>query len=91
MKYEAKAWNDADTDDVIDTGEIDADGCNEGTCVTSNWGLATYKPVSSSEGSPWRQINQTNAWAECDSLNTETTRPNIDADLNNDGNICSYF
>ena len=86
MKYEAKAWNDANTNDVIDGGEIDADGCNEGGCTTANWGLATYKPSSTAQGAPWRRINQINSWAECDSLNSEfPTRADIDSDTGSDG------
>ena len=85
MKYEAKAWNDVDTDGVVDAGEIDADGCNEGGCTTDNWGIATHKPISNEEGHPWRNINITNAWNECDSLNSESGRANIDADNNLDG------
>lgn len=85
MKYEAKAWNDLDSDGVLDSGEEDADGCNESGCTTANWGLATYKPGSGVYGHPWRRISQTNAWSECDSLNTESGRTNIDNDTNTDG------
>ena len=85
MKYEAKAWNDVNSNGVLDSGEEDADGCNESGCTTSNWGLATYKPGSGVYGHPWRRISQANAWNECDSLNTESGRTNIDNDTNTDG------
>ena len=85
MKYEAKAWNDLDSDGSIDSGEVDEDGCNEPSCVTDNWGIATYKPGSNEKGGPWRRIDQINSWNECDSLNSESGRSNIDRDANGDG------
>jgi hypothetical protein len=41
--------------------------------------------VSQANTTPWVSINQVDAWDECDSLNTEDTRTNIDNDTNNDG------
>jgi flagellin-like protein len=61
MKYEAKAYNTA-------SQAVDADGCNEAECTTTNWGISEHTPKSVAEGSPWRRINFTNARAECDSL-----------------------
>ena len=85
MKYEAKAWQDINLNTVVDSTEIDADGCGESSCITSNWGLATHAPISAPEGHPWRKIDLQNSWNECDSLNTEITRADIDTDINTDG------
>jgi hypothetical protein len=85
MKYEAKAWNDLDKNKVPRENEVDTDGCNESNCTTANWGIATHMPISLAYGHPWRKINQTNSWDECDSLNTEISRSNIDNDFNKDG------
>jgi hypothetical protein len=62
MKYEVKAYHSVNQ-------TIDADGCKEEYCVSSNWGLADHIPVPSSTGSPWRRISATNASVECNSLN----------------------
>ena len=70
MKYEAKAWNDTNTDGVIDAGEVDADGCAEGACSSGNWAsIPIHKPVSQEDGLPWRQISQQQAILACDALN----------------------
>ncbi len=68
MKYEAKAWNDGNTNSTIDGGEVDTDGCNEGGCSTANWGVGTHAPVSIAVNQPWRRIDANNAAAECESL-----------------------
>jgi formylglycine-generating enzyme required for sulfatase activity len=65
MKYEAKAWNDSNTNNTIDGGEIDTDGINGST---DNWGNATHKPVSIADNQPWREIDANGAAAECESL-----------------------
>lgn len=88
MQFEAKAWNDIDGDNNIDAGEIDADGCSDTDgCGTAgaNWGLATHRPASTAEGIPWRVIDTVSAWNECDSLNSEGGRSDIDSDVNSDG------
>jgi formylglycine-generating enzyme required for sulfatase activity len=54
MKYEAKAWNDANTNSTIDGG----DGVTIGTHV----------PVSIADNQPWRSIDGDDAAAECESL-----------------------
>ncbi|MCT4641045.1 MAG: SUMF1/EgtB/PvdO family nonheme iron enzyme [Bacteriovoracaceae bacterium] len=59
MKYEAKAWNDANTNNTIDSGEY-------ATSFAAN--LLTHKPVSTPDGRPWVSINADNAAAECESL-----------------------
>lgn len=69
MKYEARAWNDADADKVIDAGEIDADGCLEAGCTTASWGSAANAPGATGDDLPWRRIHATDAKAECLSLN----------------------
>ena len=68
MKYEAKAWNDVNSDDIIDYGEVNANGCNEVDCTTDNWGLSNHIPVSMPENHPWRKIDQASAKSECTSL-----------------------
>lgn len=71
MKYEAKAWHDANANGVIDAGEVDADGCGEAGCTTGNWApIPTYKPVSQAAGLPWRRIDQNQARIACDALNS---------------------
>jgi formylglycine-generating enzyme required for sulfatase activity len=65
MKYEAKAWDDSDTDNEIDPGEVDTDGLDG---ATDNWGNATHKPVSIADNQPWREIDANGAAAECESL-----------------------
>ena len=77
MKYEAKCWDDAggNNDDLVDSGELLATGCI---------GLdATYKPGSHEDAEPWSQISQSDAWDECDSLNSEGA--GAGTDTNNDG------
>ena len=85
MKYEAKAWNDSDSDGVVDSSEVDADGCGEAACTTEDWGLTTHEPVSIEGSQPWRRIGHANAWKECDSINSESTRSDIDSDNSSDG------
>lgn len=68
MQYEAKAWLDTNSNGTIDSGEIDADGCNEGACSTQNWGTATHTPVSSEDGHPWRRMANTGGAAACQTL-----------------------
>lgn len=70
MKYEAKAWNDTNSNGIIDAGEVDSDGCGEGACTTGNWAtIPTYKPVSQEANLPWRRISQDPARNACNSLN----------------------
>ncbi|MER2513204.1 MAG: fibronectin type III domain-containing protein [Nitrosomonas ureae] len=74
MQYEAKAWNDANSNQVIDAGEVDADGCSEAGCTTGNWAaIPTYKPVSQAADLPWRRIDQNQARLACDALNSGGT------------------
>lgn len=71
MQYEAKAWNDANADEDVDAGEVDADGCGEAGCTTGNWAaIPTYKPVSQAADLPWRRIDQNQARIACDALNS---------------------
>jgi hypothetical protein len=68
MQYESKAWTDAGgLNGIIDAGEVDADGCNEGGCTTANWGLSNL-PVSTVDDLPWRRISATNADLRCAAL-----------------------
>jgi hypothetical protein len=41
--------------------------------------------VSQEASTPWVSINQTDAWDECDDLNSESSRGDIDSDTNTDG------
>lgn len=68
MKYEAKAWSDTSNDGVVDFGEVDADGCNENSCTTVNWGTSGFKPGSGGFGTPWRMLDSNTAKSECKSL-----------------------
>ncbi len=67
MKYEAKAWTDANSNSVAEESELNATGC--GACGTANWGL-TNLPASVPEALPWRRISQANARLRCQALNT---------------------
>ena len=70
MKYEAKAWSDDNSNTIVDSGEVDADGCGEPSCSTSNWAvIPIYKPASVETGLPWRHISQAQAIQACDALN----------------------
>ncbi len=70
MQFEAKAWNDANEDGVIDAGEIDVNGC--GDCSTDDWAtIPTFKPVSIADEKPWRRISQIKAREACEALNHE--------------------
>ncbi|MFT6633400.1 MAG: sulfatase activating formylglycine-generating enzyme [Bacteriovoracaceae bacterium] len=60
MKYEAKAWNDGNTNSTIDGGEVDTDGT--GVATGSN------VPVSIADNQPWRSIDANDSAAECESL-----------------------
>ena len=60
MKYEAKAWNDGNTNSTIEGGEVDTDGT--GVATGSNI------PVSIADNQPWRSINANDLAAECESL-----------------------
>jgi hypothetical protein len=84
MKYEAKAWLDSNSNEIIDSGEIDSDGCGESDCSTADW-ASTHKPVSTAEGHPWRQISPKDAWDKCVALNSESSKTDISNDINNDG------
>lgn len=71
MKFEARAWTDLNTDNVIDDtgagGEVDDNGCLEVACTTPNWGLSNL-PVSIPINQPWRLIDAQNAALRCQSL-----------------------
>ena len=60
MKYEAKAWNDADADSIVDAGEVDSDGVSVA--------LGSNVPVSVEGDVPWRSISGIDSEAECASL-----------------------
>ncbi|MBT7608338.1 MAG: SUMF1/EgtB/PvdO family nonheme iron enzyme [Bacteriovoracaceae bacterium] len=60
MKYEAKAFNDANTNSTIDGGEVDAVGTGVAT--------GTHVPVSTADNQPWRNIDANDSAAECESL-----------------------
>lgn len=62
MKYEAKAWNDTDSNGNIGSGEVNSSG----TSVV----LADSMPISIPENQGWRRISPVNASAECQSLGT---------------------
>ncbi len=68
MKYEARAWGDANGDNIVDPTEVDPDGCNESGCTTENWGVNSYYPGSTAEGLPWRMLSIEQAKVECQSL-----------------------
>ena len=68
MKYEAKAWLDNNSNEIVDSGEVDSDGCNEAGCTTSNWGTSNHLAISSSEGLPWRRIDRITAKTLCTTL-----------------------
>jgi hypothetical protein len=70
MKYEAKAWNDANTDGVIDGGEVDTTGCNGASSCSDNWANSTHKPVSIAPNLPWREIDSSGTVSVCESLGT---------------------
>lgn len=60
MKYEAKAWNDINTNNMIDNSEVDSDGLSAL--------IANHRPISIPENQPWRTLNASNALNECESL-----------------------
>ncbi|MFT6632793.1 MAG: hypothetical protein ACJAS4_002758 [Bacteriovoracaceae bacterium] len=68
MAYEARAWVDLDSDDIVDSTELHFVGCNEIGCTTKNWGTTSYSPGSSTHGPPWRMLDANTAKAECRSL-----------------------
>ncbi len=68
MKYEAKAWSDSDSDNLVDSIEVDFLGCSESGCTTKNWGTSSYKPGSTANGNPWRMLDIQTAKNECQSL-----------------------
>lgn len=87
MKYEAKAQQMT----VGVAGAINADGCGEAACTTSNWvnsiGGGFYNPatdttgqkaVSVAEGKPWRQISQNDARTACSNLGSNYALINND-------------
>jgi len=86
MKYEAKAWEDDNVDDVVDVVELDP---TDWTLVSNTWtanDLLTLNhiPVSNSNQAAWDNTAE-DAWDLCDALNSEGTRGNIDDDINLDG------
>ncbi len=60
MKYEAKAWNDANSNSEIDINEVDPNGMSVP--------LGTHTPVSIASDQPWREINANDAASKCESL-----------------------
>jgi formylglycine-generating enzyme required for sulfatase activity len=60
MKYEAKAFNDANTNSTVDGGEVDPVGTAAAT--------GTHVPVSTADNQPWRNIHAIDSAAECESL-----------------------
>ena len=68
MKFEARAWVDLDSDDIVDSTEVHSMGCNESGCTTKNWGAGSYNPGSTYSGPPWRMLDAKTAKAECRSL-----------------------
>jgi formylglycine-generating enzyme required for sulfatase activity len=64
MKYEAKAWKDANTDGVIDSLEVDATGSDGSSSLDTN----LYVPVSIADNQPWRYISPNDSATECESL-----------------------
>ncbi len=68
MEYEARAWVDINSDNLVYSLEVDSDGCYESACTTKNWGLNTYVPGSTSEGMPWRMLSIENAKERCQAL-----------------------
>ena len=69
MQFEAKAWNDQDSDGIVDAGEVEADGCSAapGACLDGN--SAARKPVSMADNLPWIRLSQIQARDACADLN----------------------
>ena len=73
MRFEAKAWGDADGDGAIAPGEVDADGCDDAcavcdaTCTTA-WEIGERVAVSVPDGIPWRNASQLHAFGMCTAL-----------------------
>jgi hypothetical protein len=90
MKYEAKAWQDDNSDSIITNDELDETvwsftGSHPNlTYSADNKHTGTHLPVSAFDKKPWT-INTSDAWYVCDKLNTETIRVDIDNDINSDG------
>lgn len=68
MKYEAKPWSDSNSNNLVDSVEVNFLGCNEAGCTTKNWGTSNYIPGSNSSGNPWRMLDAETAKNECQSL-----------------------
>lgn len=68
MKYEARAWKDIDGDAVIDSSEVDSQGCSDASCSVKNYLTSDHYPVSYADNLPWRGIDVLNAKSECKSL-----------------------
>lgn len=70
MKYEAKAWNDLNSNQDVDAGEVEADGCRTtpANCLSGN-NYVTRKAVSVAENLPWTRLNLWQARDACNKLN----------------------
>lgn len=69
MQTEARAWRDTNGNGLLDTTELDDDGC-ETTLCDVNWTSPGYLPVSPLPGlaDPWRSVSQVVAQAGCRAL-----------------------
>lgn len=69
MKFEPRAWQDADADGVVDDSEIDPYGCPNATCSGYARFVAGQKvPVSAPTGLPWRGASGSESFSICASL-----------------------
>jgi hypothetical protein len=74
MRFEAKAWSDANGNGVAEPVEVDVDGCNEDACpicddtCSIGWPVKLRLPVATSHGIPWRNATAFDARAACQTL-----------------------
>ena len=70
MKFEAKAWNDLNSNQIVDAGEVEADGCRTtpATCLLGNF-KANRTAVSIADNLPWTRLNLSQARDACIRLN----------------------
>ncbi len=72
MQFEAKAWNDLNSNQIIDAGEVEADGCfpiYEDRNCAAGVDTVSRKAVSVADNLPWRILTQRQARAACADLN----------------------
>ena len=71
MQFEAKAWNDLNANQIVDVGEVEADGCfaSPSSCHSGNYAVSR-KPVSVADNLPWVKLNQSQARDACGDLNS---------------------